>query len=559
MADDSSKTTGLEGEQRSSFVVSKRKRGPNKGGSNKKGKKGDSENFTEKDVQDVKKRVVFSDAPKIPKNNLAGRPDTLIRSEFKVRSNVVKVAKPYHQSQNLGTESYLHFVITSNKNEWIRFRPDGLSIVIYGNLTRAAGALGTAEDNATTWSLRARDGNPHIFIDPTVQMTGLVKSVDVTIDNVPVPTNSAIVDFQLHYTRYSRIFCKNPGPIFKRWKQVNFNQTGANMKSPMVEATDPFDHKVYNWTQGNRVKIFLDGIFPFSTKCKTLEAIQNEPAENVWFPPDVTIDIKVHMYRSKFESIFHSGIDSLTEYFNPAAVVNAPAERPTMSILSAELAYEVVELNQEDHVKSLAAFQTGGMSIYRYNIARGQHQTLTSGVSYTENVFQIMPMASLVFIAFLPDWATFVMEAKRKPLSGFSRFPANASKTEVTFASEPLVLKELENLGSNTTTHEDSKALYFEYLKKLGIANKLKFEDMFPRSYAGDGNYDQSLIQVLIYDLSNQLSQKTELLKISNCFGGGQTSPIQHQVLVISVHDNGKAICKKMGESRWHWEFAQNI
>ena len=569
--DDSSKGTGLEGEQRSSFVVSRGSKGrggakTSIGGSSLGGQKlkkggGASEVFTEKDVQDVKKKAVYSAAPKVPNTNLAGRPDTLMRSQYKVRKNEFKVARPFHQTQNLGTASYLHFVITSNKNEWIRFRPDGLSCLFYGNRVHVpqAGAAVNTANAATHWSLMARSQDPGMFVDPSVQMTGLIKSVEVSIDNVPVPTNTAIADFMLHYTRFSRIFCQNPAPMFARTKQINYVNQGNNMKSPMVEATAVFDHKEWNNQIGNRAKLFLDGVFPFSIKCKTLEAIQNEVAECLWFPPDVTVDIRIHLYRSKFEAIFHSGIQSLAEYFDPAHVTNAPVEAPNLSILAAELAYECVELYQEDHVQALKDFQVGHNSEYRYNIARGQHQALTANVSYTENVFQIMPMASLVYIAFLPDWATFPMEAKRKPLSGFSRFPAHASKTEVTFASEPLVMKELEQLGSRETNHEESKYLLFEYWKKLGIANKLKFEDFFPRSFPGNGNVDESLIQILVYDLSNHLSQKTEMLKITNSFGGGNTSPVQLQIMVITVHDNGKVVCKKLSESRWQWEFAQNV
>ena len=508
-------------------------------------------------LHDIKSQIVFSNAPIPNPTNLAGKPEALIYSEYKVRKHLVKTSQPYQMSSNLTTESFLHFTITSNKNEWIRFKPDGLSLVIYGVGKNAAYDAASANARTRTeWhALLAREGSPRMWIDPSIGMSGFVKSVQCTIDNVPVPTNSTISNLFLQYVRFSRIFCKKPAPYLARTDQLAF----ANITSPMLEATEPFDYKTYDAKIGIRTPVYLDGIFPFSLKNKTLEAIENKRAEHLWFPPNVTVDIRVHLHRSKMEAIFHSGINSFTEYFSTVAAVNAPTEEPKISISSACLEYEVVELNQEDHVACLKEFAQGRKGVYKYDIARGQHQPLPANMSYTQNVFQIMPFCKLLYIAFLPDWATFVMENKRRPLSGFSKFPVHCSKMSVKFASEPLIMQEFDGFGSRYTQHEISKKIEYQYKRKLGITTG-KFQDFFPRSTSGGGAAEvDSLIQVLVFELSNQISTKSELLELECTFGGGNTSPTEQQIVVISVHPNGEASCvQRSGTDQWEWSFAQN-
>jgi len=514
-------------------------------------------------LHDIKAQNVYSYAPLPDPKNLAGKPEMLIYSKYKVRKHLIKTAQPYQMSSNLTTESFLQFTITSNKNEWIRFKPDGLSIVIFGVGNNAAyNAAGADEQTRSqVLALLARSGTPKMWIDPSVGMSGFVKSVECTIDNVPVPTNSTISNLFLQYIRFSRIFCKKPSAYIARTKQLTFANDRLNdkMKSPMSEATEPFDYKTWNSKVGVRSPIYLDGIFPFSLKNKTLEAIENKRAEHLWFAPNVTVDIRVHLHRSKMEAIFHSGINSFAEYFSTTAAVNAPTEEPKISISSACLEYEVAELNQEDHVACLKEFAQGRTGHYKYDIARGQHQPLPPNMSFTQNVFQILPFCKLIYIAFLPDWATFVMENKRRPLSGFSKYPVHCSKMNVTFASEPLITKEFEGFGSRYTQHEISKKIEYQYKRKLGITTG-SFQDFFPRSSSGGGETeDDSLIQVLVFELSNQVSTKSEFLQIECTFGGGHTSPVEQQIVVISVHPNGEAICvQRPGTDQWQWSFAQN-
>ena len=73
---------------------------------------------------------MYEDAPWAPGFNLAGRPDTLFRSEMGVQKQQTKVAQLFRQGA-LNQDSYLHFVIKSDKYEWIRFRRDSVSLLIY--------------------------------------------------------------------------------------------------------------------------------------------------------------------------------------------------------------------------------------------------------------------------------------------------------------------------------------------------------------------------------------------------------------------------------------------
>jgi len=67
--------------------------------------------------------------PPLPGFNLAGRPDYLKNREGGLKKNQVKTSGPYH-TPDINTESYWHFVIRSNKNEWIRFNPDSIFAVL---------------------------------------------------------------------------------------------------------------------------------------------------------------------------------------------------------------------------------------------------------------------------------------------------------------------------------------------------------------------------------------------------------------------------------------------
>ena len=510
-------------------------------------------------LKTAKKDAVFSEAPLAATSNLAGRPDSLLRSSYKVKRAYTKIAEPYLGSQNLGTESYIHFVVRANKHEWIRFRPDSLTLVMYGTARNPGFVAGNANPviAAERHALRARAGVPRIWVDPTVQLSGLVVKTEVSIDNVPVPTNETLGDLFLHYVRLSRVFRKKAGPVLTTEKKIRLDAVNDDMPALMRAATKVFDYKTQLSVVGARGSVYLEGIFPFSCKNKTLESIENKKSENLYLPPDTCLDIKFHLSRSKIESFFHPGVNSMTEYFDRNHVVDVGNHDIRLTLQSAELEYECVELNHEDEEKALKEFSTGGQGLYSFDIPRAQHQSMAANSSYTKNVFHIKPYAKLMYIAFVPDWAAYYMDGKNKPISALTRFPENSTNIEIQyFGQKNLLTDSFERFGMKNECHQISKRVYYQYLRQNNITD-LSFEEFFPRSHADDE--DQSLIQCFVFELSNMLSDKTEILSVNCQFAAGQTSPSEMQVLVITVHPTGEAECTNRGTTnyQWQWKFAE--
>lgn len=496
--------------------------------------------------------------PNIPGFNLAGRPDSLLKTDKGFKKHEVKTTGPYHTS-NINSESYLHFLVASNKNEWVRFNSESLTLSLYGtydnpNILVAGAAGATAERMAASHALRSLSGLPEIYIDPSVMGAGFFYRVDVSVNNVPVPTNSGLGGLLMQYVRCCRVFNDKPGPHFATTKDNRYSADGRNHHNPaMVKGSIPFDYVTYNSSTGTRIPVYLDGIFPFDFKNRTLEAVDGRKEPNLFFPPDTTIEFKFHLHRDKIASIFHERV-TMANYFTQDAI-ERPGGNLKLSFVDAVLQYESVELKASEHVKAMKQYEDGGSGIYEYDIPRGQHQALTAGQSYTENNFQIMPFARLVYILFLPDHATFMMENTRRPLSGLSRFPARCTKLQLSFAGEEsLITRNFENFGFPGEDHQISKKIYYEYLK----ANKMvgdSYDELFPRE-----NGVTSLIQVFVVDLKSYYSDKTEILSVKCEFSGGQTSPANTQIACMTVHPNGKAICKSGGTPfNWIWNFTQPI
>jgi hypothetical protein len=200
-------------------------------------------------------------------------------------------------------------------------------------------------------------------------------------------------------------------------------------------------------------------------------------------------------------------------------------------------------------------FESGGFGVYEYDIARGQHQALSAGQSYTENNFQIMPYARLVYILFLPDHATFPIDNRRRPISALSRFPSRCTQIRLSFAGEgSLVTHSFENFGVAGEDHQMTKKVYYEYLRSNGMTND-KFEDFFPTDPD-----EVSLIQGFVVDLKSLYSNKTEILSVKCEFAANQVSPPNQQIVCLSVHPNGRAICKSGGSLfNYIWQFTQPI
>ena len=483
-------------------------------------------------------KIMAATAPAIsppPGFDLRGRPNTL--SEHLQRKTETIVVKPINIS-HANTTNFLTFQFRATKNQWVRLKPDSLTFQVWGRTSNPArNPQGTAKQQAEYWSLNAKDGNPRIFVDPTVQATGFVKAVDVYINNVQVPTKGSLTNHLLHYTRLSRLFedTLKDKKYFGLQSDIAFNRPS----DVMTEATRMFHYQTWNNTRGVRVPVYLHGIFPFDFRNKTIQTLDKEADfETLYFPPETSFEIRVHLFKDKIESIFHPGMDNFEAGYYTPEPANIIPNNLVLTFQDVSLEYEATELIPAEHLKAIAKFETGSAAVYSYDVARPQYQTLPSGQSFTTNTFQIQPSARLFYLMFLPNWATFVMDSKRKPLSGFSQFPKGATKIKLSFGSDAsLITDYFEEFGIRGSQHHISKKIYFDYLKERNI-----FPGTFDQLFPPDGNAISTL-QTFVYDLQHQISQKTELLTVQCTFGQGDSSPADTQLMCISVHPTGKATC----------------
>jgi len=500
---------------------------------------------------------MFSEAQVPPGFNLAGKPDVLQRNEG-VRSYEVKVASLFRRG-SLNNESYLHFIVKSNKNEWIRFNRESISLVVYGQYKNknyvAPGAEGhaaaTAENKVEWHAMTAQQQKPILWIDPDVMGSGFFHRVDVSINGVQVPTNGAIGSLFLQCVRANHLYNSDTDrkTHFNRSSQYVFDD---KLSEVMRRATAPFDYNTYTSGTGVLIPVYLDCIFPFDYKCKLSESMDHVKEQKLYLPPDSEVEIKLHTHRTKMEALFHSQL-TMTNYFENTNLDDPEALKFTFT--DALIEYDSVQLQPYQEVDVMNQFSRGGQGVYNYDIARGQHQALVPNASFTENTFQIMPWCRLVIIMFLPDWATFPMEGKKRPLSGFSRFPADCSKISLALAGEDhLITRYFERFGMAGEQHQITKKIYYEYVKNLRLTNA-DFDDWFPKS-----STDLSLIQSFIYDARSNMSDKNEQLSIKCEFAAGKESPDNIQVCCITIHPNGQAIVTA-GPTRysWVWEFKQGV
>ena len=500
---------------------------------------------------------LYDEAPAAPKTNLAGRPDALLRSEIGVKKQLAKTTTPFHTG-NLNTESFLHFVVRSSKNEWIRFKPDALTLTIYAQYRHddySPAVGGDLKTRTEYHACEARKGTPFMWLDPSVMGSGFFHRVDASINNSHVPTNSAIDSHLLHYVRANRVFINKPEAFLAKTSQVGAGEAKIK-KAVMQAATAPFDYNSWDSIIGVRIPVFLDGIFPFDMKSAILESVDNRKEPNLYFPPDSTWEFRFHTYRSKIESIFHQEV-SIADYFNKNPI-NAMEHPNKFTFQNAVLEYESIELHPANHVQAIENFKRNGeCAIYEYDIPRGQHQALAPGSSFTENTFQIMPYARFVIIMFMQEWSSMYMENTRRPISGFSRFPEHCTKIQIGFAGEKnLITESFNNFGVAGEQNDISKKIFFSYLKQNRLlGTSTTFDDMFPKN-----KDDMSLIQAFPIDLRAHMSNKTELLTIQCEFAGGHNSPTDLHVVVMSIHPNGKATVRSGPNNySWIWEFHQNL
>ncbi len=489
-------------------------------------------------------------AKSIPGFDLSGRSSNTL-SEHLQRKTETIVIRPINLS-NANSGSFWTFQFRARKNQWIRLKPDSLTVQVWGRVRNPARAEdeGTEQQRAEHWSLRAKDGRPELFVDPTVQATGFIKGVDVFINNVQVPTNGALNNHLIHYTRVSRLFensLRNK-TFFGLHSEMTFNRPTKEM----TEATKMFHYHTWNSTKGVRTPVHLDGIFPFDFRNKTIQTLDNDAQfETLYFPPETSFEIRVHLYKDKVEALFHEGMQDFGESYYSGDAANPVPNKPTLTFQDVCLEYESTELIPAEHVKAIQKLESGSAAKYPYDIPRIQYQTLPAGQSFTTSTFQIQPMARLFYLMFTPNWGTFVMDSKRKPLSGFSQFPKGATKIRLSYGSDVnLITENMEDFGIRGTQHHISKRIYFEYLSERKI-----FPGTFEQLFPSDPD-DISTLQMFVYDLKHQMSQKTELLTVQCTFGQGDSSPHDIQIICISVHPTGQATCTFNNHSSdYMWSF----
>ena len=292
----------------------------------------------------------------------------------------------------------------------------------------------------------------------------------------------------------------------------------------------------------------MDGIWPFDHCNRTVESIDQKPEPPLYLPPDSRIEITVELHRSKSVGIFGTGCNDYNEFFTAG---NRVATTVTTTVTDVMLEYESCELSTKEHADVIKQYREGNVGNYDYDVVRSQQQPLDAGVAYSIKWFQIQPHCRLVYIMWLPNWGIFSMPATNKPIAAWSRFPEHCTKMEIEFAgSANLITAELENFGSNLRNNEISKKIYYDYL----TANRMfvgSFDDLFSAEVGS-----QSLIQILPIDLKHLDSTKTERLSVAMTFAGANNSPDNIQLLVLSVHPNGRGVCAAdRSVHDWKWEF----
>jgi len=501
----------------------------------------------------------FLDSPKVPGDNLAGVPYSEIVSELGVKEHTVKYVGPWIQS-NLNNESFIHFVVHSRTDEWIHFDKDAVSIVIFTETTNAAynAAAAPGSPEAAQWHATvAKRNQPGMMLDPDIGGTGFFQRAEVIINNNAVPTSHTIGPLFVHYPRQMKIHAQEDydkkEPHFTNSDQIG--STDALRATPIMQkALEPFDHGHWSSRHGRRISVHLDAIFPFAVKSPLHEALENCKADRLCFPPDTRLELKLYFQRSRMECIW-----MLTEigdnYWNLAQPVNAHGQQLRTTIQEATLEYNSVVLHPMRHAALMQRFRSGReIAYYDYDINRGQNLALTPNVSYTETNIQIWPYCRTLIIGFAPDHAVFPHPHLNRPMSGFSTFPKGLTRMQVEFANTVyLISANYENFGIAGEQNQISKKQTYEYLKSKRLVN-YTFAELWPEQGRG-----QSLVQELVVDTRHLLSDKVQTLKITMQFGGEAVSPTNTQIIVTSIHPNGRATCKNLSSDRcnWEWTFHQ--
>lgn len=495
------------------------------------------------------------DLAPMPASDPANAVNLISLVEDSTKSTRMQIAIP-QQTSDLNSANFLQFNIKSSKHEFIRFHEDALSMVIYSTYVNstynAAGA--TDEDKAQRHALRSKASKPDMMWDPSVAGTSMIQSVDVAINNVNCNTNALVCPHLLQYTRMNSIFREKPAPYIA----TDLDFKVDSQKEAAALAMEPFDYGAFNSVHGKRVKCPLSGIFPFGMFNATRESVDRKTHDIKYFPPDTSISIRVNLWQNKLVGIFHSNVMSLKDKYFEDATVNDPPGDIRFTIQDVSLEYEVCTLKEEAYLRVMNAYRQKVYGTMNYDIIRTQHQPIMPNQSFGVHKFNLPAECRMVYLLCLNDWASFFMESKKKPISGFTRFPPNSTKIQVSFSADHgNVMEEFINFGVPGRDGEVSKKVYYEYLKHRRMFGG-HFHEMFPapvRLANGQMIIPTSLVQPFIFDLEDKKSNKTEEMTVTVYYGAEQ-SEANVQFVCLTVHTNGLAKFKLIGDAQYNWQWS---
>ena len=493
-------------------------------------------------------------APRPASKNLAGAPDLISRTDMGHKSRISKILSPSSPSNEL---SHIHFMLQTGATEWVHFPKDSISMVIVAmvrNNNFDPNAVPPAA-NAIEYNNCTR-GAPTFMLDPDVSGRGLFTRAEVIINDKLVPTNDSLGQLFGHYARYQAIFESEEGRRKKKTHFKNLNEWAyANIGDSkiMTRATDMFANRNADDREGQRISVPMDGIFPFDLKSSIHSAIEGVSAQELFFPPSTKFEVKLYYQQSKMEFIFHNEVTA-ANYYTDAAVGEPLQLRLTVKDIALE--YISVELHPARFLAEMDRFRDKNMAYYEYDIPRAQYQSIAPNASFAENTFQINPYCRSLLIAFHPSRSVLYQPHQRRPLSGWSTYPFGCTKIQVDYAQQSLLGYGLINYGVRGTHSDTSMRQYYNYLTKLNLTDNFTFEELFPSNNAAG---HRSLIQYLLFDLRHLMLDKIQLLRIGMEFSNADQSPVDHQIVVVSIHPNGRANVINLSKEgiEWNWEFLQ--
>lgn len=485
-----------------------------------------------------------------PGYNLAGRPLKAERKLGGIYEQQIKTVTPI-VTGDLNTTPFLHFVVRANSREWIRLKRNSISALIYGLYPNPSKSGTSGESGADNWSLRPLKGKPCVFFDPSVMGTCLVESVDTMINGVPVTSNHNLNHFLTQYTRLCHVFNHKADVYLAEASKISFDHTSdGHFPAPLRAGMEPLNYNGWDKTEGKRLPIYMDGIFPFDNICRVREALMNQGHENLFFPPGTQLDIRVNLKRDMWKQLFfQEHFPFKTKYWSSTAITDElPAIKMTLQDVT--LAYESNMMEEQMHLTTMAEFKRGSKGIYHFDVVGVHYQGLLSSQSFTRNEFQIPPKTSMLMIMFQQDHAVFYTPTQKKPTSGFSMFPDHCTEMKVKFNGSSLIAEQLKNLGLRNNHTEISKSVLYDYLKNKRLYGG-KFETYFP------DNGDYSLNQVLIFDVEGASMTETTNLLTLEAFFDNTKSPANIQIVVFSIHATGRGEVKLLNqiEGNYEWRF----